>query len=69
MAATKPVRFFNGVVLKTLYGCGSLRGRHVFAGFIFLLIILPPVSGDELVLGAYDLDLNPIDQFRIRKRR
>ncbi len=27
------------------------------------------VSGDELVLSAYDVDLNPIDQFRIRKRK
>jgi len=27
------------------------------------------VAGDELVLEAYDVDLNPIDQFRIRKRK
>jgi 3',5'-cyclic AMP phosphodiesterase CpdA len=27
------------------------------------------VSGGELVLEAYDVDLNPIDQFRIRKRK
>ncbi len=27
------------------------------------------VSGDEFVLEAYDVDLNPVDQFRIRKRR
>jgi hypothetical protein len=27
------------------------------------------VSGDEFVLEAYDVDLNPIDQFRIRKRK
>ncbi|HOD36346.1 MAG TPA: metallophosphoesterase [Syntrophales bacterium] len=27
------------------------------------------VSGDELILAAYDVDLNPIDQHRIRKRK
>jgi len=27
------------------------------------------VSGNELVLAAYDVDLNPIDQHRIRKRK
>jgi 3',5'-cyclic AMP phosphodiesterase CpdA len=46
MTETKPDRFFNGVVLKTLYGG--------IAGLIFLLLVMPPISdarGDDAAVA------------------